>query len=747
MKPPHRPVLSRLLLRFVVPALAYGLACACASAQNTTSPANGSAPAPARLFFAAGPLGGAALSLDSVKDLVEEDNQNTSSTHAPKIDPAALSVKAPLPVYFLSADDIARNLGLSAARDTGRFYYLVEAPGPQAWAVQVEVDKTGAPAMDSVNQGLFSEAAWIAHEKLPALIAAYSGAYEVRLVDGGFSSLSFLWLKSDSGAADLIYPITFNAPWMRGKIDSKLYPAADFFAAYQPIVLEDVPPFTPAAGGPPSTANITAAPALPPAVFTSNVTVLGPATGLMDDLGDFHTCAVSISSQGCRIAWAGTVGQQAHMFLDGVPGPAFDEVSRPTFSADGRHLAYLAKAKGVTLQIVDGQRIELGGYSDDFAFSPDARHTSYSILDDHTYIDGKMDLHDGYYFTPDSQIVYLTTGKDGLSHLLRHGQTGQGYKDIDNVTFSPDGRRMAMKVSGDAADKLRRVVVDDVPGPAYPYIGDIRFSADGRHVAYVAGSEGPQAVGYLVLDGKPLFPLADPGYFGLESEYGDPFIFSPDGTRLATLVESAHKFHLRVDGQDGPAVDAPSYEDSQINLDDPGRDVPNHSLLFQFSPDSRHIAQFAKSGDQWRMLLDGVPGPAFTGYLHYLTFSPDSRHTAYVAEYGRQFRGDSERVFHHQNWQLIVDQVPGPLFDDIAPALLFSPDSRQLAYPALKDGQWRVYINGTPGPPFAAIIAGPVLCQDGRLEYLATQKSADADQLVRVVVPDFGHPSVTAVSK
>jgi hypothetical protein len=95
----------------------------------------------------------------------------------------------------------------------------------------------------------------------------------------------------------------------------------------------------------------------------------------------------------------------------------------------------------------------------------------------------------------------------------------------------------------------------------------------------------------------------------------------------------------------------------------------------------------------------------------------------------------------------------------LPPGLIFSRDSLHLAYATQTDtitqvpvaGQpgekpkmesqtvtnFQVVVDGVPGPAFETILAGPVVCKDGRLEYVALAKNGDNHNLVRVDVPGF----------
>jgi hypothetical protein len=133
-----------------------------------------------------------------------------------------------------------------------------------------------------------------------------------------------------------------------------------------------------------------------------------------------------------------------------------------------------------------------------------------------------------------------------------------------------------------------------------------------------------------------------------------------------------------------------------------------------------------------------------------VTFSPNG-HVAYAVKKG-------------PTWQVISDlPSPPPVSAVLPPGPIFSRDSRHLAYTSRTDtivqvldqGQpdeiarmvsktnsiFKVVVDGVPGPTFETILAGPVVCNDGRLEYVALANKGGDHSLVRVDVPGFSPPS------
>jgi hypothetical protein len=104
--------------------------------------------------------------------------------------------------------------------------------------------------------------------------------------------------------------------------------------------------------------------------------------------------------------------------------------------------------------------------------------------------------------------------------------------------------------------------------------------------------------------------------------------------------------------------------------------------------------------------------------LDHIVYSPDSRHVAYAAREG-------------DRWRVIRDGVADPPVDDVG-ELVFSADGRHLAYSGRVEADWRVVRDSRAAASFDSIVAGSlVFSSDGRLAYAGRRLGT-----VRVVVDD-----------
>ncbi len=145
---------------------------------------------------------------------------------------SALTVAPPHEIYDLHADEIARGGGLETAHATG-FRYHVAASGGSVTAAEVHTDASGkASLLANLNYGPFVESTAQGFSQVAALDAVRTGSYEARVLRFSAIGLMAIWLKSDPGGADIIYPLA-PAPSML-KADQP-YTVEAFLSAIRPL--------------------------------------------------------------------------------------------------------------------------------------------------------------------------------------------------------------------------------------------------------------------------------------------------------------------------------------------------------------------------------------------------------------------------------------------------------------------------------------------------------------------------------
>jgi len=266
-------------------------------------------------------------------------------------------------------------------------------------------------------------------------------------------------------------------------------------------------------------------------------------------------------------------------------------------------------------------------------------------------------------FSQDRRHVAYVMPRGQKQCVVVDGQVGAEYDEIcKGPIFSPYSNRVAYIAK---KGKKSLVVVDGQPGAEYynAINGDsLIFSPDGKRVAYVLENPGmifPLRPGEVPLDNRP-FVVVD-GKAGAKYDRIFNLIFSPDSKRVAYIV------HKNMGGGRFVVVDGQAGTEYKWVT----------SLIF--SPDGKRVAYTARKGEKSLVVVDGKPGAEYDDILKdFPIFSPDGKRVAYVA------RKD-------QKYLVVVEGQAGAEYDKIY-NLVFSPDG-QLAYKAEKDGKLLVVLD------------------------------------------------------
>jgi WD40 repeat protein len=291
-----------------------------------------------------------------------------------------------------------------------------------------------------------------------------------------------------------------------------------------------------------------------------------------------------VTPDGNRVAYRSLSGGGACVVIDGVAGRAYREIGKgtPLFSPDSKRVAYFAQHQDdfKWAAVVDGAESKAYDNIKEMAFSPNSKHLAFVAQAEHAHF-----------------VVV-----DGMEQKRHSDTTVTG---VSNITFSPDGQRLAYKVWTRGENPHEFVVVDGQEGPTWNGIDFICFSPDSRHVAYLAKLwDGNAWVKLVVLDGHE---------GGRYDEIGD-FFFSPDSKRVA--------YGARAYGRNGG---------KPIAVVDGVENVSALLAFPPFSPDSQHFAymvskEFVDTGG-CSIVLDGAAGKGYTKITDFF-FSPDSRWVA-----------------------------------------------------------------------------------------------------------------------
>lgn len=383
--------------------------------------------------------------------------------------------------------------------------------------------------------------------------------------------------------------------------------------------------------------------------------------------------------------------------------------------------------------------------------------------------------------------VAAVEGERGQAVVVRRdGKPGKSYLDISHPEFSPDGSALGCFVR-DAFDSF--CVVNGREGSRFEAVrpDTLAFSFDGRRHAYAARKRGRWVA---VIDGE-----ATAEGEGDLAPWPQPAVFSANGRGVVYLegTESRRKMRAVVNGQAGEFFDGIDPRSPRFSHDGSRhayaandrtggsrwfyvidgkkqRAFTQVGVDFAFSPDGRRTAYTAMQASQWFLVVEGEPERAIEGIIDQtLAFSPDSQRLAYAV-------GRTNRSAY-----VVVDGLPGPVYDGIGgsvPAglsmvqasmrrdyhlgvessLIFSPDSRKVAYLAHQGGKKQVVIDAQPQEVPMDFLAGGMFfsddsrhlaygCRRGDKFFLVVdgKKGADYDALGHFEFsPDGNHVAFTA---
>jgi hypothetical protein len=400
-------------------------------------------------------------------------------------------------------------------------------------------------------------------------------------------------------------------------------------------------------------------------------------------------------------AWSGARDGRYFVAVDGDEHPAFDSLVDefpPTLSANGAHIAYGAYVDGQARLIVDGAIASEPGLEPiRVAFSPDGQRVAWvgrqgegTAASQRVVLDGAVGqphgrvIEDrewgvGLTFSRDSRhLVYAAVDTDG-ERVVVDGAPGPARLGIAFPAFSPDGDRFVHAARFPDGWSL---IEDDAVGPRFWFVGEPVFSGDSRRLSYAGFLDESQRV--AVIDGEAGPPFADifvPGSGWTPGAGAGPF--SPDGTRVAYIGQRRSRGLLG-----GERVRWLPIIDGRA-----GDEVDEIASAVTFSPDARSTAFGARTGDSWRMMVDGRPGPAFRGVL-----------TPSFSRAGRLAYG----AWTSRGWTVAVDHRPGPEASEITWSghvatdrpFRWTADGEAVAWVGAIDGAWHPIVGEAVGPGY-----------------------------------------------
>jgi len=215
---------------------------------------------------------------------------------------------------------------------------------------------------------------------------------------------------------------------------------------------------------------------------------------------------VSFSQDGKRLAYVAAVNGEGYVVVDGKSGGPFPlAYSTPrrvlnstlAFSGNGKRIAYVRQFEKSAVVVIDGAAQSFEDILTVPTFSADGRRVAFTTLKGgHVYF-----VVDGREYGPwdnatGGPLFNLVTGqvawigiKNNASEIVIDGKSAIKLPPgvNSNLVIDPTGRRFA---SVNHADSHYQVVVDGRPGPRFDKVTPPLFSLTGTRVAYTGERQG-----------------------------------------------------------------------------------------------------------------------------------------------------------------------------------------------------------------------------------------------------------------
>lgn len=216
-----------------------------------------------------------------------------------------------------------------------------------------------------------------------------------------------------------------------------------------------------------------------------------------DDVGG----PIAFDAEGKRVAYSARAGDKWFVVADGEEGERYDFVRPPVLSPDGTRLAFAANSGSAWFVVLDGLRQpDYDGVSfASLTFSPNGQHFCYQARRGTSRVTVADGLEGIPYdassypeppvYSPDSAHLAYCATRDNKAMVVLDGVEGKAFDDCRELTFSPDGCRLAYLAGNMEPGKSEwrmRVVLDGVEWPDCFGGSALSFSQDSKHLAYIA---------------------------------------------------------------------------------------------------------------------------------------------------------------------------------------------------------------------------------------------------------------------
>jgi hypothetical protein len=236
-------------------------------------------------------------------------------------------------------------------------------------------------------------------------------------------------------------------------------------------------------------------------------------------------------------------------------------------------------------------------------------------------------------FTADSSKAVYLAWSGGKEFLVVEDAESDGYKAIEDLTFSEKGDHIAFVATTETGQRMgktrdatapgsQQLVVDGQALEPRQDVHDFMLNPDGTHYAFLSGGAGSDKRGAkVVVDGveQPFEFGGDFVHYTTGYEPDRKFLFSPDGKHVLYLASVG-----RVDSG-GHSLDHSATK--AVCLD--GKLIPcegeRSEITPFFTPDSKHVVWIDSGGASARLQNDAVDAHEMGSYSIYVDGQLDGR--------------------------------------------------------------------------------------------------------------------------
>lgn len=187
----------------------------------------------------------------------------------------------------------------------------------------------------------------------------------------------------------------------------------------------------------------------------------------------------------------------------------FDDVTSFNLSANGKHLAFVARRGTGTILVKDGKELPIDRFDNSFDFN----------------------------VANDGKVIYVAMAGNKVRCFVDGKQVGIQYDAVESPALSPDGVHSLFVVK---EGEKHFIVVDGLAGPRFDMVVTPRFSPDGSRIVYRTRDKGERFVVVADLQGRTL--REHPHYEAVWEVN-----FAPDGKSVGYGVKSGQQYRWQVE--------------------------------------------------------------------------------------------------------------------------------------------------------------------------------------------------------